>query len=69
MGLTLSFLTGKITIMSLIFALREGNHFASSLLPGLTVIACTIATWIFYHKSYHLEYLQNLSYRRLLSNL
>ena len=68
-AITLTFLTTKITVMTLIFAARDNTSALSWLFPGLTVLACSTAVWIIYLKSYHLEYIQDLSYRRLLTNL
>lgn len=55
--------------MSLIFAARDNTNAVSWLLPGLTVVTCSATVWILYLKSYHLDYIQDLSYRRLLTNL
>jgi ABC-type enterochelin transport system permease subunit len=64
--MALVLLTAKITATTFTLSLILNKNILSSLLPLLGMLICGVVVFLFYFASYSLDYLQDLSFRRLL---
>ena len=64
--MALVLLTSKIAATTFTLSLILNKHILSSLIPLFAMLACGVVVFVFYFASYNLDYLQDLSFRRLL---
>jgi len=66
LSMSLVLLTCKIAATSFTISIITNTKIASSLLSLLPMLTSAVVVFLFYLASYNLEYLQDLSFRRLL---